>query len=364
MNSKCELIPIPPKGQWRYFKTRYLPLVVFSALVILAGWIWKSYVVPPTIVGEVLPTRVNIISGVDGVLEEIAVDLLQQVTNGQVVATIRTLDPETVLAELGAIEADLKLMQARMDLDKIRNLDSYTRLHLDLLNEQLALEVAKIKLQQAEAELVRAQKLLEANFISRGMGPNRNDFGYDVAVRDRDALQAEVTARQNHIEELRKALSELQIAGANHLSQIDPAIAQAISAQQERLKKLYRPIPLCAPIDGFVSAINVKPGQRIVRDLPIMTISASKSDKIMAWVRYPYKLRPKPGQKVLVRKLAPGEPSFWATVISVGHQLEPISPTALPYLRVTQQVEFGLPFLAAIPTNVTVVPGEAILIVP
>jgi hypothetical protein len=40
-----------------------------------------------------------------------------------------------IYAEVAAAEADLWLMQARMDLDKTRNLDSYSRLREQWLAE-------------------------------------------------------------------------------------------------------------------------------------------------------------------------------------------------------------------------------------
>src|ERR1035437_2196852 len=118
-------IPIPPKQRWREFRVAYLPALMFLLLLLVIGWMWTRYVQPSTIIGEVETVRANVISIAAGTVQELKVDRLQSVTNGQELAVVTLLDPDQINAELGAIEADLRLMKARMDLDKTRNLDAY-----------------------------------------------------------------------------------------------------------------------------------------------------------------------------------------------------------------------------------------------
>jgi hypothetical protein len=46
------------------------------ALVVLIGWMWKNYVAPATIIGEVETVRAKIISAVAGTVKELKVDRL------------------------------------------------------------------------------------------------------------------------------------------------------------------------------------------------------------------------------------------------------------------------------------------------
>lgn len=359
--STPEPIPIPLREQWRYFRITYLPGVVFFILLLLTAWLWREYVMPPAIVGAVSPVRTTVISGTDGTLIEVKVRLLDQVTNGQILAVVSPVDSEQLRAELAAIEADIKLAGARLDLDKVRNLNSYSQLRLDLRTEQLALELAEIRLQQAQAELDRAQKLLEAGFISRGLGVTRNDFGYDVALRDRDTLAAEIRARRTNIAELEAALRKLEAAGATNVIPEDTVTEQAILALQNRLRQLMKPVTLCAPMNGFVSAQYAYPGQRVTANTPLLVISADRSTEIIAWVRQPTpETIPAPGDTVLVQRAAPGQPKFYATVVRVGHQLEQIYPEASPIPANMQRIEFGLPMLVKAPPDVPLFPGEPV----
>ena len=152
-------IPIPARQHWREFRVAYLPLVTFAALVGLIGWMWTQYVAPATIIGEVETVRANIISVVAGTVKELKVDRLETVAAGQELAVVTVRDPDQISAELAAAEADLRLMQARMDLDRARNLDAYSRLREQWLAEQLSLELAHIHLLQSEDEFQRASKL-------------------------------------------------------------------------------------------------------------------------------------------------------------------------------------------------------------
>src|ERR1043166_7260703 len=91
-------IPIPRRQQWREFRVAYLPVVTFAGLVLLIGWMWVRYVAPATIVGEVETVRSGIITTAAGELQELKVDRLESVTNGQELAVVRVLDPDQIEA--------------------------------------------------------------------------------------------------------------------------------------------------------------------------------------------------------------------------------------------------------------------------
>jgi multidrug resistance efflux pump len=362
-------IPIPTRQRWREFRVAYLPLITFAALVVLIGWMWTHYVAPANIIGEVETVRANVISVVAGTVTELKVDRLETVTNGQELAVATVRDPEQIDAELAAAEADLRLMRARMDLDQTRNLDSYSRLREQLLAEQLSLELARIHLQQAEDEFERATKLYGEKLIPRGVGDalsgggivsSRNDFGYDVALRDRDALRAEVTAREKTVSELETGVRRLQAAGAEKVDPSDGAVERAIAAQRERLQRLDKPVVLRSPINGFVSVINHLAGGRVMAGQPILVVSAEKSDRIIAWVRQPITTRPQVGDVVEVRRMRLGQRPFEATVVRVGKQLEQINPTAVLLNQSIERAEFGLPLIVKAADTLDLIPGEAL----
>lgn len=353
-------IPIPPRQHLREFQVVYLPVLSFLVLVTVIGWMWVHYVAPATIVGEVETVRSKVITVVAGTLQELMVGRLASVTNGQPLAVISVLDNDQLGADLIAAEADLHLMKARMDLDRVRNLNSYSQLRAELQLERLNLEIARIHLVQAEGEFERAQKLYDQQITARGATSERNDFGYDVALRDRDAMRAEVATREKAVAELETGVNRLQAAGAADLGQTDPVIEQVISAQRERLERFEKPIVLRSPINGFVSVVDHLPGEKVVAGETILVVSAEKSDRILAWVRQPVTVRPNVGDMVEVRRGVIGEPPFQGIVVKVGKQLEQINPTAVPLAATLQQAEFGLPLIVKAPDAVDLIPGEAV----
>jgi multidrug resistance efflux pump len=359
-------IPIPFRQRWRQFKVAYLPVFTFVALLGAIAWMWNQYVHPAAIVGEVEPIRANILSLLPGTIEQLRVGPLQAVTNGQELVTVAVMEPEVLNAELAAIEADLRLMKARMDLDKTRNLNAASQLRASLLTEKASLAIAQVRLQQAEGEFERVTRLFQEGLVGKGIdlaaqnAGARNDFGYDVALRDRDALRAEVEDRGRIVAQLAKDLEQLEATGIVQVSPADAAVENAIKAQRERMQRLQRTVVLRSPLDGFVSVINHRPGANVTAGMPLLVVSANKSDRIIAWVRQPVSLRPRVGDLVEVRRNALGQSAAEATIIEVGSQLEPISPVLLSPSQNARRAEVGLPLVVRAPAVLDLIPGEAV----
>ncbi len=353
------LIPIPLKQRWHDFRVAQAPVVMFFVLALTIGWMWSRYIHPATIIGEVEPIRANIISVVDGTLQELKVDMLQSVTNGQELGVLLPRAAEEFAAELIGAEGELRLMKRRMDLDKARNLQAYTRLQSDWLAEQMELDLYRIHLQEAEAEYERVQKLFDEKVVGRGTGLSGN-VGLDVAKRDRDSLRAQVASHEKVTSELQASLDRLRGMGPQEVTEVDPGIEEAIAAQRERIRRLQAPVVLRSSIDGFVSAISNHPGESVSAGQPILVVSGQRSDRILAWVRQPVTVRPKAGDILEVRRMSMGQAAFKATVVDVGYQMEPISPTLLPLRTGSDQVEVGLPLLVKANEILNLIPGEAV----
>src|SRR5215510_707629 len=107
-------IPSPPAHRWREFRIRVMPVVVFFVVL------WKNHLSAPTVMGEVEVVKADIKSEKVGTLANLSVTRFQLVTNGQILAKLITADDEALTASLDVIEADLKLMRARMNQDQVR----------------------------------------------------------------------------------------------------------------------------------------------------------------------------------------------------------------------------------------------------
>jgi multidrug resistance efflux pump len=257
-------IPSPPEHHWREFRIRVMPGLMFALAVLAAAYIWNQHVFPPTLIGEVEAIRANVTTITPGYLANLKVDLFQKVSKDQEIGTVLIQDVETTRATLSAIGAELGLMRARMGIDQQRNALNYEQFRMDLLNQRLLLGEAQLKLQEATTNLTRITGLLSSGIASAAE--------LDAARTRHDVLKADVTDRTSLIGELEQRLKELRPAGSGGTN--DPVTA-AIEAQEAELRALQKPVVLTSPIDGVVSMIYRRPGEKVLAGEPIVTISAS-----------------------------------------------------------------------------------------
>src|ERR1041384_5312280 len=161
-------IPTPPAQRWREFRIQALPVLTFIAVLACVVVMWDRYVIPANLIGEVEALRVNVISTVPGTLRELKVTRFQRVSKGEEIAQISTTDPEVFQAELRAIEADLKLMRARMQLDVERNLQNYELARLEFLKERVDLDIEEVNARLYESEAARRLSLTSNVVVTIG----------------------------------------------------------------------------------------------------------------------------------------------------------------------------------------------------
>ncbi|MBN2508259.1 MAG: hypothetical protein JXQ71_16390 [Verrucomicrobia bacterium] len=353
-------IPTPLPQRWREFRIQVLPIIVFLMTVGTIVYLWRTYLHTSDVVGAVQTNTVNITSTTEGRLTDLIVDEFDPVAKGQPIGQIVIIDPELTAASLAAIAAELKMEQARMELDKFRNQDSLIRMRLNLVAEQVAFELAQIRLKQAGGELQRAILLREQGFIGDGMTLNRDasrfDFGLEVVRRDYDLLQSEIVTRSNTIAQLRKDIDQMAASPMVKLPPSDPTIEEVIRAKQEELRLLNQPIVLKAPIDGIVAAVFRRSGEKVVRGEIIATISASKSSRIVGYLRQPINQIPTTNDTVTVITRAHRRQIGQGQILKVGVQLEQINPLLLS--ADATRMELGLPFFVSLPERMRLVPGE------
>lgn len=122
------------------------------------------------------------------------------------------------------------------------------------------------------------------------------------------------------------------------------------------------PIPLIAPIEGVITKIHRYPGDTnavVAAGEPIMTITAPRPDRIIAFLRQPLIFDPKPGMKVVIRPRARSRKTFEATIDKVSPQLAPIRGALLPPGQT--RVELGLPIIIEkIPAELALYAGEIV----
>lgn len=358
--NKLPRIPSPPSHYWREFRHSVMPVLVFGGVLAMTVLLWNKALVPSSMIGEVEMVRANVNSIVPGTVIEMQVDLLQRVEKDQVIATIITMEPEVLSANLAAVAAELETTrarmltdQARLVMDQARSVDDLEQLRLNWLNAKVSLATERVNLQYAINEFQRVSKLFQDKAVT--------EMEYDLTRSRRDALQSKVDEMGKLVAEMERSIERLRpTSGVTNILS-NEAVAAAINARQELIKQQTRPIILRAPMAGVVSAVLHRAGEKVTAGEPILTISALHSDRIVGYIRQPLPKKPTPGAPVEVWSRGGKRAVGMGKVLRVGTQMEPINPTLLPQGQGQGRTpEFGLPILVSLPPNLPLLPGEMV----
>lgn len=368
-------IRIPWSSRWRRFRHGVLPLLTFGACVVATAWLWQQQGRMPNAVGEVEAVRVDVASGVDGVLVPLPHGqwtLFDTVEASQVVAqldsrpTVAALD--TLRRELAQLAKDVEAEQNRVKSDQGDRREAVLaewlvqQRRLLILDRQAQLEADRVELQQLEVQLEYVRRA-----HARGALTDQQLFAAQV---ERDAVAKRVEqcqsalsdARNEHtlaVERLRRD-PPLQDPGVTPL--LGPVRA-AIATQEARMSQLHVQVDglaIRAPFTGTISAIYGWPGQTIRTGQPIVTIAANQGQYIVSYVRQDQRLQPEVGTTVQVFLRGQGSRPVAAMVERIGPQVLQIPRHQRRDPRVQ---EWGLPVRINLPGDLKVRPGELVDIV-
>ena len=358
-NDPLSPIPTPPALRWREFKMRALPVIAFFLACFAAAALWVRNVGVPTIVGEVESVVANVTSPEAGALVQLKVDLFQPVIAGEPIAIVQSGRPEVFSNTLALIRAEIELLKVTMDpvVGRFRTGLDYERIRLDGMLQRVELAAARARLQYAESSLQQTESLFQqdTNIVSR------ND--YDIAVRDRDELRAEVEGKTQLVAAYEESASRIGLP--TEFTRPDPEsypLRAAIAAEEQRLRLTEAelgPVVLRAPINGLVSKVYRRIGENVVAGEPIVTISALSSERILAYVRQPVGTEPKVGMAIEIRTRTTPKQVATGKVLQVGSKME-LFAAPLRVRGFDRSQERGLPFLVSLPSGLTVHPGELV----
>src|SRR5262245_52433963 len=104
-------IPVPRAQRWREFRIQAVPALVFLGALFAVALVWRQYVAPATLTGELEIVRQNVVSLKPGLLVQLQATVLQPVKAGDVIATVVTTDPKILASSLAVVQAEIKLLQ-------------------------------------------------------------------------------------------------------------------------------------------------------------------------------------------------------------------------------------------------------------
>jgi len=344
---KLPPIPTPAGQRWREFRIQVLPLIIFLCVVFAVVFLWRNFVQPTGVVGEVESIKADLISLQDGLLTRLNVDRFEHVEAGQEIGEITSATDETVRTSIAAIEADLRVMEARIAIDQQRNEQTFHQMKLDIMKEQVQLAADKASLIQASNTFKRYSELMNQTpkLVS--------DDEYDIAKATYERLQSLVEQRTKSIAELNESLLKLQ---PNPSPENKDSVETAIKARIAELQESLKPVALKAPMTGIISTIYHRAGEKVVKGVAILTVTAPHSDRVVGYLRQPINVRPTTNDTVTVHTRSIKRQFVTGTIERVGSQMELINPALLS--PDGNRVEVGLPILIRLPETMKLVPGE------
>ncbi len=350
-------IPIPLKQRWQDARLRLAPILVFGAVWLVIGLLWKDYVAAPTMVGQAEPVLAQVSSHKPGVLAELRVTRFQTVKAGDLIGRVIIADPKILTSSLAVVQAEIDLLRANMEPIAAQQQRAvvYGRLRLDWMRQRADLAAARVELQLAESEYARNQELFQDKILSQQ--------ALDQAKAARDGLQDQVHALAQLVTEAEGGFQQMQITNLADISKVsDTPLVAAIAAQESKLRLAeaeLSPISLTAPMDGIVNVVYRHAGEAVVPGEPILTIATLAPVRIVGYLRPPIFEEPQAGMRVQIRSRNPRRQAGWGSIVKVGSQLETIPPTMLgpvPFAEVIQ----GLPIDITLPPELKIRPGELV----
>src|ERR1051326_4197198 len=289
-------IPTPPGQRWREFRISILPPFIFIAVLAALFMLWTNFVQPVAIVGMVETNAVNIVTTQAGLLTTLAVNRFDDVTNGQVIGEVAPYDPEQLKAELAAIASTAAVKDAQAGVLEWGKLDNAIAMRLNLIAHQISVDAARIKFVQASNVVAIDERLrVGTNYVV-------TDAAYQAHLADREALKTEWLAQAKTVQLSTNALDHIEGVASNIFAHLDLTLKEDVLKQQKQLLELQKPLVFKAPIDGKITAVLNRAGERVVAGAPLVTISSTRAQQIVAFVRQPIK-----GHNLLSASAADGD---------------------------------------------------------
>ncbi len=350
---KLPPIPTPASQRWREFRIQFLPIVVFA--LILAGivYLWRGYVQPIGVIGFADTNVVNVTTLQDGMISELLVERFQYVKAGQPIAVVMNTDPELVKAQIESAQAEVKMMQARTKVDIDRTAQAFQEFKQDYFKQRIDQATDQVEWINASNQFLRAETLYK-----QGSGPLAD---VDSARAERDAYAAAIEERGKQIEELGKSLAILEKDRKSETTDAINPFLDAVEKKAKELELMLKPSTLKAPISGMVSLVHHVAGERVLRGMPVVSITDPETRRIIGYVRQPVTDIPTTNDYVRITRSTQPRMSGRGQIVHIGAALETINPALLSVD--TTRMEVGLPIVVTVPPGIQLLPGEYVSLV-
>jgi multidrug resistance efflux pump len=351
-------IPIPAWKRWMEFRHRVLPSIMFVVVLFLVGFLWKSHLTSPSLIGQVQTMRLDIRTPSSGTLTNLAVELYQKVRKGDIIAKLDPGDPLTSLGSQAQVLLAKKELLQLMNLttaanvfDIQRNVMDKERLRTELLQQKVNLASAEISLKNLENEWHRSKGLFDEKLLS--------ESAYDRAEKAFLAAKAEVEARNELISDLGRTIQSIEslIEGSREIEEAKLEIDR--TTLQRSIAKLEQEWLIRAPVDGVITAIQKRSGEMVGSSDSIATLTQSGTRSVIAFLPQGSEIPLSIGQSLEIKTRSQFVKQCKGTVTKVGESYEPM-PDQLSQLQLFKIGGIGIPILIELPDEFQCLPGELV----
>src|ERR1700722_6590383 len=197
-------ISIPWRQRWRDVRQRFVPALIFIALLFALAQLWKKYASAPTLVGqaEVVPANVSCYKA--GMLAQLYVNRFQTIRAGDQVGQVLVTDPKILASSLAVIQAEIEEIRASQTpiAAEQRLAMEYSEVRLHWMAQRAELGVAKADLMVAEADFHRTEELFKDKIVS--------ERAYDLAKAKQESLRQKVDELAASVEDQGRRVGLLQ----------------------------------------------------------------------------------------------------------------------------------------------------------
>lgn len=317
-----EPVPIPWKLRWREFRIRIIPIIVFLLAFLAILWLWSDRVRSPDFVGRVMAPEAVITSPSDGQIRDIFVQNFDSTAADQPLFRLqRGLDDE-LRARIARVEAEIAYMRTSLYPleNNQRNYMDYQNLRLDWMEKQVEKATLKIRAEQLERDLRRAEELTETSALQPQAA--------EQIRAERNAARSQIQQLTSIIETLQMRFSEIEhrqdfspeAANRSLEASINTQLAEINLIEAELGSLLVR-----TPVSGRVQQMRKALQEYVRRGDTLAVVQAGKPEYIVGYLRQPFSVQPETGMKVELRSRSIQNDRYEARISSLGAQIQPIS---------------------------------------
>lgn len=380
---------------------RGLPLavVVWAVAAGASAWLWTNRAADHRFVGVARSYESLVAPAVDGLVDEVYVDLYEDVRAGQPIAVLAddtlsaTLEVaratvEQLKAELEATRSELALERLGAQRDHARDELDHARLALEHATElrDLAVDEESYRLEalglavdlegaRLERQRVAARHERAAALAADGAGSRAESEDLALELELLDASVASIETRLDTARAAERAARERAVAydggppralpptvalAAHDEELLLRPLSEAIRVEELRVRELEvqrRSLLLVAPISGRVRQLALSPGQAVAAGMPVAAVSSPHAEEVELWLAADAARDLRAGTRVLVAR--PSEPG--AIAETVVRRIAPSVAELPPSLwRDPRAPEYGVAVLASGVAPLGLVPGETV----